>query len=292
LDIFYRQIVAFVDFMKVKSYCLSCLRNLAKDVALLTEADDELLDECYLLIDKRFSPEACPPDIANEMLRLLREKTHVDDPYRYRKAEEFSRALSAAPMIARSFSSSLEGVLKCSVMGNSVDVFVEPDYDRESFIFSGDTEEIGEEIDRSGQQALIFGDNIGELFFDLPLIRHLQGRGKEVSYAVKAAPAQNDLSMADVESFGLREWFPNFISTGSGTVGMRRDEMSPQVRRLWESDALVIAKGMGNYETISEFDHERRVIYVMKLKCPAVAESVKGRIGEYTAILGGDHGKQ
>jgi hypothetical protein len=277
--------------MKVKSYCFPCLKDLAKDVVLLTEAEEELRNECFALIERRYSQEVCPPDIANEVLRLVRERTGVVDPYRYRKAEEFDRALSAAPVIARSFPSSLEGVLKCSVMGNSADVFMEPDYDREAFVFSGNIEGIDEEINRTGRQALIFGDNIGEFLFDLPLIRYLQGQGKEVSYAIKAAPAQNDLCMADIEVFGLREWFSNFISTGSGNVGMKRDEMGPQVRRLWKSDALVIAKGMGNYETISEFDHERRVIYVMKLKCPAVAESVNGNIGEYTAIIGGDHGE-
>lgn len=277
--------------MKVKSYCFPCLKDLAKDVVLLTEAEEELRNECFALIERRYSPEACPPDIANEVLRLVRERTGVDDPYRHRKAEEFDRALLAAPVIARSFPSSLDGVLKCSVMGNSADVFMEPDYDREAFVFSGNIEEIDEEIDRTGRQALIFGDNIGEFLFDLPLIRYLEGQGKEVSYAIKAEPAQNDLCMADVEIFGLRKWFSNFISTGSGNVGMKRDDMGHQVRRLWESDAVVIAKGMGNYETISEFDHERRVVYVMKLKCPAVAESVKGNTGQYTAILGGDHGK-
>lgn len=277
--------------MKVKSYCLSCLKGLAKDVALLTKANGRLLSECYALIDRRYSPDACPPDIANEVLRIMRERSGVNDPYRGRKAEEFSQALSAAPKIARSFSSSLDGVLKCSVMGNSVDVFMEPDYDIERFVFSGKVEKIDNEIDRTGQQALIFGDNIGEFLFDLPLIRHLEDRGKEVFYAIKEAPAQNDLCLADVERFGLRQWFSNFISTGAGKVGVRKDEMSPQVRRFWESDALVMAKGMGNYETISEFDHERTVIYVMKLKCPAVAESVNGTVGDCTAILGGDYGQ-
>jgi damage-control phosphatase, subfamily I len=277
--------------MKVKPYCLPCLKNLAKDVAIMAKADDGLLEECYALIDRRYSPEVCPPDIANEVLRIMRDGTGMNDPYRHRKAEEFDRALAAAPRVARSFSLSLEGVLKCSVMGNSVDVFMEPDYDMESFVFSGNIERIDEEIGQTGRQALIFADNIGEFFFDLPLIEHLQNRGKEIFYAVKEAPAQNDVCLADVENFGLRQWFSNFISTGADSVGIRKGEMSVQVRRLWEGDGLVIAKGMGNYETISEFDDERRVVYIMKLKCPAVAESVNGSINEYIAILGGDHGK-
>jgi damage-control phosphatase, subfamily I len=277
--------------MKVKSYCFSCLKNLAKDVALLTKADAKLLDDCYALIERRYSAEACPPDIANEVLRTVRERTGVDDPYKQRKTEEFERALIAAPSISRSFSASLEGIVKCSVMGNSVDVFIEPDYNMERFVFWGTIEKIDDEIGRTGRHALIFADNIGEFLFDLPLIEYLQERGKEVFYSVKQAPAQNDVCLADVDRFGLRKWFSKFISTGAAGVGIRKEEMSDQVRGLWEGDTLVIAKGMGNYETISEFDHERRVVYMMKLKCPAVAESVNGSMGQYIAILGGDHGK-
>lgn len=277
--------------MKIKSYCSPCIKNLARDVAELSKADAQLLGECCALIDRSCSPDACPPDVANEVLRTIRTRTGVNDPYRYRKADELKGALAVAPAISRSFSGSLSGVLKCSVMGNSVDVFMEPDYDMENFAFWGNIEKIDDEIRRAGRQALIFADNIGEFLFDLPLIKHLQDRGKEVFYAVKDSPAQNDVCMGDVELFGLRRWFSNFISTGAGAVGMRKEDMSPAVRRLWESDALVVAKGMGNYETISEFDHERKIVYIMKLKCPPVAESVGGSIGEYTVILGGDHGK-
>lgn len=278
--------------MKVKPYCFSCLKDLAKDVAFLTKAGDELLEACYALIDRRCTQEACPPDIANEMLRLMRERTGVNDPYQHRKVEEFDHALAAAPWIARFFGPSLEGVLKCAVMGNSVDVFVEPDYDMERFVFSGNIEKIDDEISRTGRQVLIFADNIGEFLFDLPLIKHLEERGKKVFYAVKQGPAQNDVCLADVERFGLERWFSNFIPTGADSVGIKKEEMSAQVCTLWEGDGLVIAKGMGNYETISEFDHERKVVYVMKLKCAAVAESVNESMGQYIAIIGGDHGKQ
>jgi uncharacterized protein with ATP-grasp and redox domains len=52
----------------------------------------------------------------------------------------------------------------------------------------------------------------------------------------------------------------------------------------------VIAKGMGNYETISEYDNERSVIYLMKVKCRSVAEATGRPVGEHVGIIGGDHG--
>lgn len=276
--------------MRVKPDCLPCLKNLAENVARLTKGDDRLLENCCALIEGGFTESACPPDIANRMLQLVKEQTGVDDPFRGRKREEFDQALEAAPKIAQTFPLTLEGAIRCSVVGNSTDFFAEPDYSIEGFDFLAAIEEIEKEIGRTGREVLFFGDNIGEFLFDLPLIEHLKARGKKVFYAVKEGPAQNDICLADVERYGLRRWFSNFISTGAVTVGMRKEEMSREVRSLWEGDALVIAKGMGNYETISEFDHERSLIYIMKLKCRPVAESVGGRVGQYIAILGGDHG--
>lgn len=55
------------------------------------------------------------------------------------------------------------------------------------------------------------------------------------------------------------------------------------VERSWKGGGPVIAKGMGNFETISEFDDERQVVYIMKVKCPAVAHAARSEIGTYIA---------
>ncbi len=99
---------------------------------------------------------------------------------------------------------------------------------------------------------------------------------------------QNDLSMVDVIKFNLRKMFDNIISTGTDEVGIRREDMKGKIKDLWEGDAVVIAKGMGNYETISEFHTERPVIYIMKVKCPTVGDAVNKKVGTYIAILGGE----
>ena len=72
---------------------------------------------------------------------------------------------------------------------------------------------------------------------------------------------------------------------------MRREEMSgTRCGNAGRTTASIIAKGMGNYETISEFDRERPVVYVMNVKCSSVAEALGRRVGEYIAITGEEHG--
>jgi uncharacterized protein with ATP-grasp and redox domains len=114
--------------------------------------------------------------------------------------------------------------------------------------------------------------------------------GKHVLYAVKEHPVQNDMSLIDVARFGAGEMRGHVISTGTDEVGIRREEMSGKIGEWWDDGSMVIAKGMGNYETISEFDHERPVVYVLKVKCRSVAETLGRGVGTYIAIAGGDHG--
>ncbi len=69
---------------------------------------------------------------------------------------------------------------------------------------------------------------------------------------------------------------------------MKKEDLKGTVKALWESDAVVIAKGMGNFETISGFHNERPVVYIMKVKCPAVAHAIGQDEGTYIALTGGE----
>lgn len=276
--------------MEIKEYCTECLNGLARQVVALSNGDGELVYAAFGLIEEGCRERLTPPRIANRLLEMVRERTAVTDPYAGRKATEFALAWKAVERLAATTPATLQGVLALSALGNSLDFFTEEDYPASGIELEADIEKIAGLIEKSGNRVLMLGDNVGEFLFDLPLVRYLEDVGKTVYYAVKERPAQNDLSMPDVLRFRLREFFPRIISTGTGEVGIRRKQMGNEVRSLWESDAMVIAKGMGNFETISEYDHERPVLYIMKVKCKAVSEAVNRPVGQYIAITGGDYG--
>jgi damage-control phosphatase, subfamily I len=278
--------------MKLGPHCRPCLADFARRMVDLSSGDGALLSECFAMIETLYTVDQTPPAIANRMLAFVRERTGVDDPYALRKEEEFRAAEQSSERFRKLFPSSLEGVLQFSSLGNALDFFIDELYEVDSFRFSGDVERIAGEIDASGPDVLMLADNVGEFLFDLPLIRFLEGAGKRVFYAVKERPVQNDLSMKEVAKFGLQRLFPRIISTGTGEVGMKRADLKGPILDLWEGDSLVIAKGMGNYETISEFAQERQVVYIMKVKCKTVSEMIGKTTGTYTALLGGDHGNE
>ncbi len=273
--------------MKLLSHCYGCLRGLVEKAVSLSGGNGTLLSQSYGMIDALWSEGKTPPEVANRVQRFIREKTGVHDPYLAAKIREVEEAQKAIVRFRDAFPKTLGGFLKLSALGNSMDFFCQDVYTTAGFDFWGDIDNIEKEIYTKGNTVLMFADNVGELFFDMGLIRYLENLRKTVYYAVKEHPVQNDLSMADVKRFGLKEIFPNIISTGTGEVGMRKKDIKGKIAELWKSDGIVIAKGMGNYETISEFHEERRVIHVMKVKCPTVAQAVGRNVGQYIAIIGG-----
>jgi uncharacterized protein with ATP-grasp and redox domains len=115
--------------------------------------------------------------------------------------------------LKNTFPYSLEGSLKISALGNSMDFFINSvGYDITGFKFFGHVDKIEKEIYNKGKEVLIIADNVGELYFDMRLIEFLENSGKKVYYAVKKHPVLNDLSMVDVIKFDLRKIFNNIIT--------------------------------------------------------------------------------
>ena len=120
---------------------------------------------------------------------------------------------------------------------------------------------------------LYLADNAGEQFFDRPLVASLRRRGWRVLYAVKAGPIQNDLTLADLEASGLRAALEPVVDTGARTVGLELPGVSPGFRELYDAARLILAKGMGHFETMSHLA-DPRVWFLLQAKCGPVAQAL------------------
>ena len=56
-------------------------------------------------------------------------------------------------------------------------------------------------------------------------------------------------------------------------------------RRAFEDAGLVLAKGMGYYEGLSELPPEGRVLHCTMAKCQPVADSIGVPLNSYLAVL-------
>jgi uncharacterized protein with ATP-grasp and redox domains len=85
----------------------------------------------------------------------------------------------------------------------------------------------------------------------------------------KSEPVLNDVTMGEISA--MTEI--NVIPTGN-VVGTALEHLEPEARALlFDPSWLILSKGMGNFETISEFEERLagRLIYIMRAKCEPVA---------------------
>ena len=200
------------------------------------------------------------------------------DPFSARKAAETAMLKRMQARIASNYDDDLDSLLRLAVVGNAIDFFRgEEEVTREILsqvsLTKADLEPFRRLLAESQGPLLYLADNAGEQFFDLPLVRHLRKLGREVIYVVKAGPIQNDLTRADLAASGLAEALEPVMDTGARTVGLELEKVSPEFRELWENAALILAKGMGHFETMSQIQ-DPRLFFLLQAKCTPVAQSL------------------
>jgi uncharacterized protein with ATP-grasp and redox domains len=89
------------------------------------------------------------------------------------------------------------------------------------------------------------------MVFDRILIEEF--RDKDVVFAVKGAPILNDATLEDAWAVGMHK-VAEVISNGSPMIGTNLQTCSPEFQReFWAAD-LIIGKGQGNLETLSDVE--------------------------------------
>jgi uncharacterized protein with ATP-grasp and redox domains len=81
----------------------------------------------------------------------------------------------------------------------------------------------------------------------------------------------NDATLVDAERAGLTN-FCEVIPNGSDAPGTLLEDCSPEFSARFDAADLVIAKGQGNYESLA--DTAKRIFFLLKVKCPVLAESL------------------
>jgi len=125
---------------------------------------------------------------------------------------------------------------------------------------------------------IYLADNAGEVVFDRLLIEELvEELGKQVIYVVRGKPIINDVLIEDAFFCGINK-VAKIISSGSDAPGTLLKYCSPEFIRLYQNVELIISKGQGNYEALSEED--RPIFFLFRAKCPVIAKNVGCNIGD------------
>jgi uncharacterized protein with ATP-grasp and redox domains len=278
--------------MKLAPGCYECLRRLIYQAAELATGDVSLkqraINEAMKILDDEFSYSQLSLVIATRIHKVVRKVTHNPDPYRAMKEREMTLARELHPELKSRYKDELQGCLKLAAAANAIDFFRElgsiKEDIREPVNFAVDNSEQFEAKLKNASKVLYLADNAGELYFDLPLAKWMK-QFAQVIYVVKPSPVQNDLTLEDVRKSGLESEFGKVISTGIASPGIVFSLASAQFKREFESADLILAKGMGHYEALSELPSEGRFFYCLMAKCQPVADSLGVPINSYVAIL-------
>jgi uncharacterized protein with ATP-grasp and redox domains len=277
--------------MQIYLDCIACFVRQALDAARLA-TDDEQIHEKVVREVLRLAAELdvshSPPAIGQQIHRLIRELAGCDDPYRQIKKHFNNLALKLYPELRKQILSSnnrLETAIRLAIAGNIIDCGVngslnESDINKaisESLIVDFDSRQIQsfQEAIKQAEEILYLADNAGEIVFDRLLIEQLPY--EKVTVVVKGEPVINDATRKDAMAAGLPR-IVEVIDNGSDGPGTILESCSQSFRYRFDKADLVIAKGQGNYETLSDID--KNIFFILKAKCPVIARDLSCEVGQ------------
>ncbi len=268
--------------MRIRPECFGCLERLVELTVALATSDPGLQDQARRaalgIIRQEAGDGAIPAVIANRFHLAIQELTGNPDPFAPRKAAETAYLKSMFQRLAPDYGPDLESLLKLAAVGNAIDFFRPEDevtrqmLGRVHFGVS-DFPRFQELLDGPDGIVLYLADNAGEQFFDRPLVWALRSLGWQVRYVVKGGPIQNDLTREDLQASGLDAALEPLADTGARSVGLVLSEASPEFRELYRRARLILAKGMGHFETLSH-TADTRLFFLLQTKCQPVARSL------------------
>jgi len=278
--------------MKASEDCRPCLKRLIRQAAERATEDPVLrvkaIEEGLKFLDNEFSLEKTSISVSTLLHRVIRTVTGNPDPYRQMKDTEVKMAKDLLNTQKSNPNRDLRSCLKFAVRGNAIDFFRDQKTIEQDLInpveFALDDAGKLEPMLKLAKSILYLADNAGEVFFDLPLVKLLADFAP-VTYVVKESPVQNDITLADLKRFGMSRELSRVITTGTDTPGVDMAMASAEFKDEFENADLVLAKGMGYWETLSELPAEGKVFCLLKAKCQPVAKSLGVPLNSYVALL-------
>ncbi len=256
-----------------------------------------------------------PAFFGTERERIIKRRSGTKDPHRAVKKRSNEVAKELLPEAYKFYDAAakngneIEALIRIAAAANSMEYGVKG-YSYDDDVFKGDfvhtlNEKLNWDRDsivsaiKERDEILYLTDNAGEVFFDAFVIKELMEMGKEVVVSPKSAPVLNDATIEDVKEAITSVGIPNSglgdgieVVPSGACIGVSLEEAGEEFREMFSDEKyLVIAKGMGNYEAISEFEAEPelrlrgRVLYVFRAKCEPVASSIGVKRGELVAKL-------
>lgn len=295
--------------MKTYLECIPCFLNQALKAMNLTNQNTEIREKVLKEIMKRlvdFNLDKNPPEFAKVVYNTIAEITGNDDPYKGIKRRDNEHALSLLPEVKEIIEKSEDKLLttiKVAVAGNIMDFAANSGYDLKKTVeeviksdFAIDDYEKFKEDIKKAKSILYLADNAGEIVFDRLLIEKIRELNNcKIYFFIKGKPIINDATQIDLKIAKI-DRFNNIeiktIDTGFPDTGIKKVLESKTPNRLkspvskesedfmdfLKKSDMVISKGQGNYESLSEVD--ANIYFLLITKCQVISKNLGVKKGD------------
>lgn len=281
--------------MKVSAECALCLFYRGYMETLEATSDPNLrlktFMELFNMLAENFHPNAIPAVIGTIRERIIKRVTGNPDPCAEKKRISNIEAMKFLPLAEKIISEASDTKLRfrkaclMAIVGNTMEFDIpghEFDFGNLERLIHGAErdlaiDEISEafEIARKAKTIVYLTDNAGEIAFDVLLVKDLKNFGGRVIVAVKGKPVYNDATLEDALFVGMDRVADAVITTGTDAIGLILSECSSDFIKVYENADFVVAKGMGNAETITEMNLRVPHFLLLRTKCANVANYFK-----------------
>ncbi len=278
--------------MKTYLDCFPCIARQSLEAARLATDDEnlqrEILNSVFKILPD-FPQDVSPPEIAVAAHRIIKRISGNKDPYKKVKEEFNEKALQLYPELKQKIDRSENRLLtavKLAIAGNIIDFGVAGN----NFDLVNTIEEVLSSnlaVDHfsrfknnvlNASSILYIGDNAGEIVFDKILIEEIKNYSKaDVVFVVRGEPILNDVTLEDAKLVGMYN-IAHIISNGSDAPATVLSDISREFKKAFSAADMIIAKGQGNYETLSDID--KNIYFLLKVKCLMLARDIGSNVGD------------
>ncbi|MBN1408698.1 MAG: DUF89 family protein [Calditrichaceae bacterium] len=268
--------------MKTYLDCIPCMMEQALQTGRIATSDESKIKKLLDAVGDKIKDiplNNTPPETATFIYQKIKEITGVNDPYKTIKEQNIRQVIELYPYLQELVNKSDDPLLmaiRLAIAGNVIDYGahrhfhiedeIEKSIDQDFAVF--DYDKFQNDL-KKAKAVLYLGDNAGESVFDKLLIETM---GKPVTYVVREEPIINDVTMEDAINSGIHE-VAEIISSGAYTPAIILKLCTDDFIEKFNEADLVISKGQGNYEGLSEVD--RPVFFLLKAKCELIARELK-----------------
>jgi len=278
--------------MKTYLECIPCFIKQSLEAARMTTDDEKIHERVLKDVMKHLetiSFSDSPPELSREVHKIIRNITRSKDPYKKVKDQSNEMGKKQYPHLKKLVSEADDPLLmaiKLAIVGNVIDFGTSNRFNIEDMIDKAVKKDFEDEAYPRFKKSLgntktilYLADNTGEIFFDKLLLEELAKREKKVTYVVKANPIINDATTEDAK-FAEIDKIATIMEGDAGQTqsapGMLLSYVSKEFYDIFESSDMVVSKGQGNYEGLSDVD--RDVFFMLVVKCPLVARDIGGEM--------------